>query len=71
MLLTPLVVYDFSRGRSRDAPIAFLKGFRGYLQADAFPGYDVLYDRDVQEVGVFCSRAPQICRGHGADEAAW
>jgi transposase len=47
----PLVVYDFSRGRSHDAPIRFLKDFRGHLQADAFPGYDVLYGRDVQEVG--------------------
>jgi len=45
------VVYRFSRGRSCEAPIAFLKDFRGHLQADAFPGYDVLYDRHVQEIG--------------------
>ena len=33
----PLVVYDFSRGRSQDAPIEFLKDFRAHLQAVPFP----------------------------------
>lgn len=41
----PLVAYDFSRHRSQDVPLAFLAGYRGYLQADAFPGYDILYAR--------------------------
>jgi len=41
----PLVAYDFSRSRSQQAPLDFLAGYRGYLQADAFPGYDVLYAR--------------------------
>lgn len=41
----PLAAYDFSRHRSQDVPLAFLAGYRGYLQADAFPGYDILYAR--------------------------
>lgn len=41
----PLVAYDFSLSRSQQAPLAFLAGYRGYLQADAFPGYDVLFER--------------------------
>jgi transposase len=39
----PLVAYEFSRSRSQEAPLQFLKDYRGYLQADAFPGYDPLY----------------------------
>ena len=38
--------------RKRDGPSRFLKGFRGYLQADAFSGYDGIYaGGDVVEVG--------------------
>jgi hypothetical protein len=36
----PYVVYDFTPRRTRDGPEHFLKGFRGYLLADAFSGYD-------------------------------
>jgi transposase len=39
----PLVVYDFSVTRSQAAPVGFLTGYAGYLQADAFPGYDILF----------------------------
>ncbi len=38
----PYSVYDFTASRRRDGPELFLKGFRGYLQADAFAGYDRL-----------------------------
>ena len=38
--------------RKRDGPSRFLEGFRGYLQADAFSGYDGIYaGGDVVEVG--------------------
>src|ERR1019366_10058841 len=47
----PLVTYEFSRSRSQVAPLGFLKDYRGYLQADAFPGYDRLYaDGRIREV---------------------
>lgn len=47
----PLEVYQFSRTRSRDAPAAFLSDYQGYLQADAYPGYDALYaSGDIKEV---------------------
>jgi hypothetical protein len=36
----PYVVYDYTPRRTRDGPEGFLKGFHGYLQADAFTGYD-------------------------------
>jgi hypothetical protein len=38
--------------RKRDGPSQFLKGYRGYLQADAFTGYDGIYvGGEVVEVG--------------------
>jgi transposase len=37
------VVFDFTPSRKRDGPCGFLKGFEGYLQADAFSGYDCVY----------------------------
>lgn len=36
-------VFDFTESRSRDGPIAFLGDYQGFLQADAFPGYDVFF----------------------------
>lgn len=39
-LRNPYVVYDYTPRRTRDGPERFLRGFRGYLQADAFSGYD-------------------------------
>jgi transposase len=39
----PYNVFDFTPDRKRDGPQRFLSGFAGYLQADAFSGYDGLY----------------------------
>jgi transposase len=39
----PYIVYDYTPSRKRDGPVSFLEGFTGYLQADAFGGYDGLY----------------------------
>ena len=47
----PFIVFDFTPSRSRDGPEEFLKGYKGYLQADAFTGYDRLCaGKDVIEV---------------------
>jgi hypothetical protein len=43
--------YDFTDSRSRDGPNAIFAGFKGYVQADAYPGYDKLFvTGDVTEV---------------------
>jgi transposase len=48
----PHIVYDYSATREGEWPQEFLKGFRGYLQADAYSGYDALYaSGGVREVG--------------------
>jgi hypothetical protein len=39
----PYDVYDFTKNRQRDGPAQFLAGYAGYLQADAFSGYDGIY----------------------------
>jgi len=36
-------VYDYTASRARAGPERFLKKYRGYLQADAYAGYDQLY----------------------------
>ena len=41
--LHPLTVFDYTPTHQRDGPAAFLKDYRGYLQADAFNGYDGIY----------------------------
>jgi hypothetical protein len=47
----PLVAYEFSRTRSHGAPLELLKEYRGYLQADAFPGYDrVFANAQIREI---------------------
>ena len=42
-LAFPYDVYDFTENRTRDGPAQFLKDYAGYLQADAFSGYDGIY----------------------------
>jgi transposase len=37
------VVYDATEDRCRDGPLEFLKNFRGFLQCDAYAGYDELF----------------------------
>ena len=37
------LVYDFTPSRSRAGPLAFLGDYRGYLQADAYAGYDEVF----------------------------
>jgi transposase len=39
----PYSVYDFSASRCRDGPATFLEGYRGFLQADAYGGYDGIF----------------------------
>ncbi len=39
----PYDVYDFTEDRKRRGPAQFLADYAGYLQADAFSGYDGIY----------------------------
>jgi len=37
---SPYTVFDFTISRDRDGPMSMLTGWAGYLQADAYSGYD-------------------------------
>jgi transposase len=39
----PYIVYDYTGNRSREGPEEFLQGYSGYLQADAYVGYDAMF----------------------------
>jgi transposase len=49
----PVIVYDYTPTRERGGPEKFLDGYRGYLQADAYAGYDAFFtpERGMTEVG--------------------
>jgi transposase len=47
----PYIVYDYTPDRTRAGPQKFLADYKGYLQADAYGGYDGIYTRgEVVEV---------------------
>lgn len=39
----PVTLYDYTPTRERAGPERFLTGYRGYLQADAYGGYDAFF----------------------------
>jgi hypothetical protein len=51
--MQPYVVFDFTPDRRRDGPRQWLGDFTGWLQADAYAGYDALFRTrpDLVEVG--------------------
>jgi transposase len=53
--LHPYTVYDYTPSRARDGPAEFLGDYRGYLQADAYGGYDGIYvGSDGKVIEVLC-----------------
>lgn len=46
--------YDFSWQRNRDGPLSRLRGYRGFLQADAAPAFDDVYRQYPQVIEVGC-----------------
>jgi transposase len=39
----PYIVYDYTGNRSREGPEKFLRGYSGFLQADAYAAYDAMF----------------------------
>jgi len=44
----PYIVYDYTGNRSREGPEVFLRGYQGYLQADAYRAYDAMFKNPAQ-----------------------
>jgi transposase len=64
-------VFDFTESRKRDGPKKFLDGFRGYLQADAFAGYDCLYTTgEVNECACMAHARRKFYECLGSDKTA-
>jgi transposase len=47
----PYTVFDLSVGRTRDAPAAFLKDYKGIVHADGYAGYGPVYAGGATHVG--------------------
>ncbi len=66
----PYTVYDYTPNRSRAGPQAFLDDFTGYLQADAYAGYDQLYQdprRPVVEVACWAHARRKFFEAQSSD----
>ncbi len=47
----PYTVFDLSAGRQQEFPEKFLAGYRGFLHADGYAGYNPLYSAGATHVG--------------------
>lgn len=68
----PIVLYDYTRTRERAGPEKFLEGYRGYLQADAYAGYDALFKdpkRGLIEVGCMAHARRHLRKALESDQA--
>ena len=68
----PVIVYDYTATRERAGPEKFLKGYRGYLQADAYGGYDAFFTdptRGLTEVGCWAHARRYFHKAVESDQA--
>ena len=66
----PYTVYDYTPDRSREGPDAFLREFHGFLQADAYSGYDQLYadpQRAIVEVACWAHARRKFYEAQSSD----
>lgn len=68
----PYVVYDFRADYKKEGPHQFLKGYKGYLQADALAQYEGLYGEDkVKHVCCWAhARRKFVAAREGGDDRA-
>jgi hypothetical protein len=68
----PVIVYDYTATRGRAGPEAFLKDYRGYLQADAYGGYDAFFKdptRGLIEVACWAHARRHLYKALESDQA--
>lgn len=65
----PYVIYEYTPTRKRDGPTAWLKDYRGYLQADAYGGYDGIYAKGVKEVACWAHARRKFFDARETDSA--
>jgi len=66
----PVIVYDYTPTRERSGPEQFLAGYRGYLQADAYAGYDAFFtpERGMIEVGCWMHARRYVYKALESDQ---
>jgi transposase len=68
----PVVLYDYTPTRQRAGPEKFLAGYRGYLQTDAYGGYDAFFknpERGLIEVGCMAHARRHFRKALESDQA--
>ena len=64
----PYIVFDYTPSRQRDGPVEFLSDFEGYLQADAYGGYDGIYTtKAVKEVACWAHARRKFADAQSTD----
>jgi transposase len=67
--LNPYTVYDYTPSRSRDGPARWLADYEGYLQADAYGGYDgIFHSQNVTEVACWAHARRKFYDAQDSDE---
>jgi transposase len=68
----PVILYDYTATRERAGPEKFLRGYRGYLQADAYGGYDAFFKdpaRGLTEVGCWAHARRYYFKASESDQS--
>jgi transposase len=68
--VNPYTVYDYTPTREGKGPAAFLKDFSGYVQADAYPGYDAIFadeTRDIEELACWAHARRKFFEAQSSD----
>jgi transposase len=66
----PGIVFDYTTSHARDGPAAFLKDFKGFLQADAYGAYDGIYTGSngaIVEVGCWAHARNKFAEADATD----
>ena len=65
----PHTVFNYTPNRCRDGPDAFFKGYKGYLQVDAYSGYEGLFvTDDIKEVACWAHARRKFFEAKTTDE---
>jgi transposase len=65
----PYTVFDLSAGRQQDFPEKFLAGYRGFVHADAYAGYNPLYTAGATHVGCWAHARRGFFEAKESDQA--
>ena len=66
----PYDVYEYSPDRKREHPHGVLSGWKGFLQADAYQGYNALYQGDIVEVACWAHARRKFVEAEKSDRRA-